>query len=125
MEVFPMIALEHVSKRYGDGPTAVAALADVSLEVSGGEFLSIMGPSGSGKSTLLNLVAGLDTPDRGLVVIGGRNLAQLSDNARSDLRLREIGFVFERFNLFPTFTVQENVALPLEVRRRSWRAARP
>src|SRR5438552_5678236 len=124
MEVFPMIALEHVSKRYGDGPTAVAALADVSLEVSGGEFLSIMGPSGSGKSTLLNLLAGLDTPDSGRVVIGGRNLAQLSDNARSDLRLREIGFVFQSFNLFPTFAVEENIAWPLEFLGLSWREAR-
>src|SRR5206468_1649212 len=117
-------ALEHVSKRYGDGPTGVTALADVSLEVSEGEFLSIMGPSGSGKSTLLNLLAGLDTPDSGRVVIGGRNLAQLSDNARSDLRLREIGFVFQSFNLFPTFTVEENIAWPLEFLGLSWREAR-
>src|SRR5215813_11945023 len=124
MEVTPMIALEHVSKRYGAGPSAVMALADVSLEVSEGEFLSIMGPSGSGKSTLLNLLAGLDTPDHGRVVMGGRNLAQLSDNARSDLRLREIGFVFQSFNLFPTFTVEENIAWPLEFLGLSWRDAR-
>jgi putative ABC transport system ATP-binding protein len=124
MEVFPMIALEHVSKRYGNGPTAFTALTDVSLEVSGGEFLSIMGPSGSGKSTLLNLLAGLDTPDSGRVMIGGRNLAQLSDNARSDLRLREIGFVFQSFNLFPTFTAEENIAWPLEFLGLSWREAR-
>ena len=119
-----MIALEHVSTRYGNGLTAVTALADVNLEVSDGEFLSIMGPSGSGKSTLLNLLAGLDTPDNGRVVLGGRNLAQLSDNARSDLRLREIGFVFQSFNLFPTFTVEENIAWPLEFLGLSWREAR-
>src|SRR5213593_1773599 len=82
-----------------------------------------MGPSGSGKSTLLNLIAGLDTSTHGRVIVGGQELTQLSDDARSDLRLRHIGFVFQGFNLFPTFTVQENVAWPLGFLGRSWRAA--
>jgi putative ABC transport system ATP-binding protein len=108
------VAIEGVTKRYGAGPTSAHALRDVSLQVPPGEFLSIMGPSGSGKSTLLHLIAGLDTPNGGRVAIGGRDLAYLSDNARSDLRLRQIGFVFQSFNLLPTFTVAENVAWPLE-----------
>src|SRR5262245_29454127 len=119
-----MIALEHVSKRYGHGPRAVPVLTDVCLRVARGEFLSVMGPSGSGKSTLLNLIAGLDTPDSGTVAIGGRDLARLSDDARSDLRLEHIGFVFQGFHLFPTFTVEENIAWPLEFLGLPWRAAR-
>ncbi len=118
------IVLEHVSKRYGSGPQAVIAVADVSLQVPSGEFLSIMGPSGCGKSTLLNLIAGLDTADSGRIVVAGQDLARLSDDARSDLRLAQIGFVFQSFNLFPTFTVEENVAWPLEFLGYRWRQAR-
>ncbi len=117
------IVVEHVSKRYGDGPQAVTALADVSLSVHAGEFVAIMGPSGSGKSTLLNLIAGLDTPSGGRVLVGGDDLATLSDDARSALRLRHIGFVFQSFNLFPTFTASENVAWPLEFLGTPWREA--
>ena len=87
-------------------------------------FVALTGPSGSGKSTLLNLIAGLDTPDDGRVEVGGRDLAHLSDDARSDLRLQRIGFVFQSFNLFPTFTVEENVAWPLEFLGVGWRRAR-
>jgi putative ABC transport system ATP-binding protein len=83
-----------------------------------------MGPSGSGKSTLLNLIAGLDTPTRGRVLVGGEDLASLADEARSRLRLRSIGFVFQSFNLFPTFTVEENVAWPLEFLGVAWRDAK-
>ena len=118
------IVIEHASKQYGEGPKAVAALTDVSLHVPAGEFLSIMGPSGSGKSTLLNLVAGLDTPTEGRVLVNGRDLAGLSDDARSDLRLGSMGFVFQSFNLFPSFTVEENVAWPLRFLGLKWRAAR-
>jgi len=110
-----------VSKQYGAGAQAVGALNDITLHVPSGEFLSVMGPSGCGKSTLLNLIAGLDTPTGGHVVVGDQDLSQLSDDARSDLRLQHIGFVFQSFNLFPTFTVEENVGWPLEflgVRRR-------
>jgi putative ABC transport system ATP-binding protein len=118
------VLLERVSKRYGDGAQAVAALDDVTLQVPGGQFLSIVGPSGSGKSTLLNLIAALDAPTAGRVVVAGQDLGGLSEDARSDLRLREIGFVFQSFNLFPTFSVEENVAWPLEFLGLPRRAAR-
>ena len=117
------ISLERVSKFYGDGDVAVAALSDVTLAVPTGEFLSVMGASGSGKSTLLNMIAGLDTPSSGRVVVAGEDLAYLSDDARSRLRLRHIGFVFQSFNLFPTFTAEENVAWPLEFLGLSWSGA--
>lgn len=118
------VTLEHVSKRYGSGAHTVTALTDVSLSVPAGEFVSVMGESGSGKSTLLNLIAGIDTPSDGRVVVAGRDLAQLSDDERSDLRLRHIGFVFQSFNLFPTFSGEENVAWPLEFLGIHWREAR-
>src|SRR5438876_853363 len=118
------VALEEVSKHYDGGPEPVAAVSEVSLRIPAGEFVAILGPSGSGKSTLLNLIAGLDSPTAGRVLIGGRDLAYLGDNARSDLRLREIGFVFQSFNLFPTFTAEENVAWPLEFLGVRWREAR-
>ena len=118
------VLLEGVHKRYGSGPQAVEALNDVSLRVDPQEFLSIMGPSGCGKSTLLNLIAGIDTPTSGRVWVAGHDLAQLSDDERSDLRLRHIGFVFQSFNLFPTFTAEENVTWPLEFLGVHWREAR-
>jgi putative ABC transport system ATP-binding protein len=118
------VALEEVSKQYTAGPEPVIAVRDVNLQIGEGEFVALLGPSGSGKSTLLNLIAGLDTPSAGRVVIGGRDLACLRDNARSDLRLRELGFVFQSFNLFPTFTAEENVAWPLEFLGIGWREAR-
>lgn len=117
------VNLERVSKSYGHGDLAVVALDDVNIAVPKGEFLSVMGPSGSGKSTLLNLIAGLDTPSSGRVIVEGDDLAYLSDNARSRLRLRRIGFVFQGFNLFPTFTAEENVAWPLEFLGVRWRSA--
>jgi len=118
------IALRHVSRYYGSGDQAVAAVHDVSFEVTAGEFVCVVGPSGSGKSTLLNLVAGLDAPDHGQVMVAGAELAQLDDDARSDLRLRALGFVFQAFHLFPTFTVEENVAWPLEFQGVRWAHAR-
>ena len=108
-------ALQRVTKRYGSGPQSILAVAEVSLEVRRGEFVCLTGASGCGKSTLLNLVAGLDTPDSGRVMVAGCDLAALSDDARSDLRLNHIGFVYQGFHLLPTFTVEENVALPLEL----------
>jgi putative ABC transport system ATP-binding protein len=118
------VLLDEVHKRYGSGPQAVEALNDVSLRVDPEEFLSIMGPSGCGKSTMLNLIAGIDTPTSGRVWVAGHDLAQLSDDERSDLRLRHIGFVFQSFNLFPTFTAEENVTWPLEFLGVHWREAR-
>jgi putative ABC transport system ATP-binding protein len=118
------VTLEDLTKIYGRGEAAVAALSGVSLEVTEGEFVSVMGQSGSGKSTLLNLIGGLDTPTTGRVIVAGHDLSRLSDDARSDLRLRSIGFVFQSFNLLPSFTVEENVAWPLRFLSLSRRGAR-
>ena len=118
------IRLERVGKRYDDGATSVDALRDVDLTVSAGEFVAIVGPSGSGKSTLLHLVAGLDRATGGQIVVGGQNLAALSEDARSDFRLRHVGVVFQTFNLFPTLTAEENVACPLRFLGIAWREAR-
>jgi putative ABC transport system ATP-binding protein len=107
------IRLEGVTMRYGEGAGAMTALRGVDLGVPVGEFLSITGTSGAGKSTLLSLVAGLDVPSSGRVSVLGRNLAELTDDERSDLRLQHVGFIFQAFNLFPTFTALENVAWPL------------
>jgi putative ABC transport system ATP-binding protein len=119
-----VIAVEQLVKRYGHGAGAVEALRGVSLVVPKGQFVSVMGPSGCGKSTLLNLVCGLDEPTAGRVLIDGEDLARRSLDERSDLRLRRIGLVFQGFNLFPTFTVEENVATPLEFLGVRWRDAR-
>jgi putative ABC transport system ATP-binding protein len=124
MTMSPIVCLDGVSRRYGSGPSAIRALSDVSLDVPAGQFLCVMGPSGSGKSTLLNLMAGLDAPSAGRVVVAGHDLTGLSEDERSDLRLRRMGFVFQSFHLFPTFTIEENVAWPLEFLGRGRRAAR-
>ena len=108
-----VVELEDVHKVYGErGGTP--ALAGVSLTIAQGAFVSLVGPSGSGKTTLLNLIAGLDIPDRGRVRIGGRDLGEMTDSERSYLRLRNIGFVFQAFNLVPSLSVYENVTWPLE-----------
>jgi putative ABC transport system ATP-binding protein len=116
------IVIEEVVKQYGTGRATALVLDRLDLVVQSGEFISLMGPSGSGKSTLLNLIAGLDRPTSGRVWIGEQELAALSDDARSDLRLRSVGLIFQSFNLFPSFTAEENVIWPLEflgVRRRA------
>ena len=118
------VSIEHLTKRYGTGPQAVTALTDVTLAIPAGEFVSLLGPSGSGKSTLLNMIAGLDIPTEGHVRIAGEDLAVLSDDARSDMRLHHIGFIFQSFNLFPGFTIEENIAWPLKFVGTSWRSAR-
>ena len=124
METESAIALETVSKHHGSGPQAITAVRDVSLHVPGGQFVAITGPSGSGKSTLLNLIAGLERPSSGRILFGDRDLTRLSEDERSRLRLEHIGFVFQSFNLLPTFTAEENVAWPLEFLGMGWRAAR-
>jgi ABC-type lipoprotein export system ATPase subunit len=113
------IRLSAVSKAYGAGPQASQALANLDLEVRRGSFVSLMGPSGSGKTTLLNLIAGLDMPDRGEVVVEGIRLDGLADHELADLRLQKIGFIFQAFNLIPALTVEENVGLFLEFAGRS------
>ena len=110
----PVVVFEGVGKTYGAGPGAMTALDGFDLAVPAGEFVSIVGPSGCGKSTVLNLVAGLDDPSRGRVLLEGRDLASLSERARSELRLRSVGFIFQSFNLLPRLTVERNVAWRLE-----------
>ncbi len=105
--------LERVSKRYGANRPAV--LDGVDLDVRHGEYLAIMGESGVGKSTLLNLLAGLDRPDAGRVLLDGTDLASLGDDQTTLLRRRAIGFVFQAFHVLPYLTVRQNVALPLEL----------
>lgn len=114
----PLVMVRNASKSYGEGDRTVWALRDVSLTVDAGEFVSIMGPSGSGKSTLLNLVAGLDTPTSGEVTLEGARVSDLSNRALATIRRRTIGIVFQFFNLLPTLTAEENVAVPLRADRR-------
>src|SRR5205809_28572 len=108
-----MMELQAVTKIYEQGRRSVQAVRGVSLTVAEGEFVSIMGPSGSGKSTLLHLLGALDTPTTGRALFRDRDLQTLSDRERSLLRRNRIGFVFQFFNLLPTLTGAENVALPL------------
>lgn len=102
-----------VTKDYHLGRTIVPALRGVSLAVEPGEFMAVAGPSGSGKSTLLNLIGCLDHPSSGRVLIGERDVATLDDNALSDLRAHQIGFIFQTFNLIPVLSALENVEFPL------------
>ena len=102
-----------LSKQYLMGEVTVDALRDVDFVVQQGEFVAVMGPSGSGKSTLLHLMGGLDTPTDGDVVLGGKRLAHLSDDEITIVRRRQVGFIFQFFNLLPTLSAAENVALPL------------
>jgi putative ABC transport system ATP-binding protein len=110
-----MISLRGVSKHY-DGKRKVVALDAVDLEIARGEMVAIVGPSGSGKSTLLNLIGGLDRPTSGEIRIDGQAVAQLSDDDLTRLRRDKIGFVFQFFNLLPSLTCVENVALPLHLK---------
>jgi len=106
---------EAVHKRYGTGDAAVAALDGVTVGLRQREFTAIMGPSGSGKSTLLHMLAGLDRPTSGEVYIGDTELGSLSDKALTTLRRDRIGFIFQSFNLLPTLTAAENIALPMRI----------
>jgi putative ABC transport system ATP-binding protein len=108
-----MIELHEATKTYEQGRRVVNAVRGVSLRVSGGEFVTIMGPSGSGKSTLMHLMGALDTPTSGRAVFQGQDIQAMTDTQRSLLRRTRIGFVFQAFNLLPTLTAAENVALPL------------
>lgn len=108
-----ILIANNLQKRYQMGQVEVFALHGVSLAVQKGEFIAIMGPSGSGKSTLLHLLGGLDTPTEGEVILGGKSLAHLSDHHLAEVRRRQVGFIFQSFNLLPTLTAVENVFLPL------------
>jgi putative ABC transport system ATP-binding protein len=108
-----LIRTENLTKIYGTGETAVTALDRVSVAVDAGEFVAVMGPSGCGKSTLLHLLGGLDRATSGRVLIDGADLSTLSDARLTELRRRQIGFVFQFFNLIPVLSAAENAALPL------------
>jgi ABC-type lipoprotein export system ATPase subunit len=112
----PMIQLKAVSKRY-EGRRGVAVLHSIDLEIAKGEMVSIVGPSGSGKSTLLNLMGALDQPTTGEVVIDGHSLSTLDDDGRTRIRRDTVGFIFQFFNLLPSLTATQNVALPLHLRK--------
>lgn len=106
------IRTSSLSKIYRTGDLDVEVLSDVNLEVSAGDFVSIMGPSGSGKSTLLYLLGGLDAPTAGTVHVMGRNLAEMNDKDASRMRRHDLGFVFQFYNLVPNLNIEENVLLP-------------
>ncbi|WP_290138168.1 ABC transporter ATP-binding protein [uncultured Dubosiella sp.] len=108
-----LLEVESISKTYGEGETAVHALRQASFSIAQGEFAAIVGESGSGKSTLLNLVGGLDTPTSGQVRIAGRNIFSMRESQMSIFRRRNIGFIFQSFNLIPELTVEQNIVFPV------------
>ncbi len=107
-----MIEVNNVSKSFALGKTSVPVLKNINLTISDGDFVSIMGPSGSGKSTLLYLMGGLDNVSEGSIVINGKEICKLSDELQSKMRRKEIGFIFQFYNLIPNLTVEENIMLP-------------
>jgi putative ABC transport system ATP-binding protein len=109
----PLIQIDHVVKVYRRDALEIPVLNDINLKVPEGEFVALMGPSGSGKTTLLNLIAGIDQPTRGRIVIGGRDISQISQTELARWRSRTIGFIFQLYNLLPVLTAYENVELPL------------
>lgn len=110
-----ILKAEHLVKTYGSGETAVKALDDVSLEVSKGEFVAIVGQSGSGKSTLLHILGAMDYPDSGTLTVDGEDVFSMNDDALAQYRRRKAGFVFQFFNLLPVMTAKENILIPLSL----------
>ena len=111
----PVVSATDLTRRYGEGDTAVDALRGVSLDVPKGQLTAVMGPSGSGKSTLMHILAGLDKPTSGEVTIDGTAISKLNDSDLTKLRRRHIGFIFQFFNLLPMLTAEENILLPLSI----------
>jgi putative ABC transport system ATP-binding protein len=111
----PVITASGVSRRFGEGDTAVTALRDVSVEIARGKLTAVMGPSGSGKSTLMHILAGLDKPTEGSVTLQGTDITKLGDDDLTRLRRDNIGFVFQFFNLLPMLNARENMLLPLAI----------
>ena len=110
-----ILSAKDLCKSYGSGENSVQALNHVSISVENGEFVAVIGTSGSGKSTLLNLLGGLDTPTSGEVLVSGKKLFQMNEEARTIFRRRNIGFVFQNYNLVPILNVYENIVLPIEL----------
>lgn len=115
-EVKPIISVIGVSKVFREGTSRTNALQEVTFDIMPGEFCTIIGRSGSGKSTLLNMLAGLDHPTRGQIVILGRHIERMNESQLVDFRLKHVGFVFQSYNLFPSYDALENVAMPLAYR---------
>src|SRR2546421_1428838 len=111
----PIVSAHDVTRRYGEGDAAVDALRGITLDFPAGAFTAIMGPSGSGKSTLMHILAGLDRPTSGTVVIDGRDITAMGDGELTKLRRDKVGFVFQFFNLVPVLNAEENVLLPLSI----------
>jgi putative ABC transport system ATP-binding protein len=109
----PLITIKDLGRKYVIGAETIHALKSVSLTINKGEFVALMGPSGSGKSTLMNLLGCLDTPTKGEYILNGINVSQMTDSELAEVRNKEIGFVFQTFNLLPRSSAQDNVALPL------------
>ena len=108
-----LLEVQHLSKTYGTGETAVCALQDVSFSVPKGEFVAVVGESGSGKSTLLNIIGALDTPTSGKVFIDGKDIFSMKERNLTVFRRRNIGFIFQSFNLIPELTVEQNIIFPV------------
>jgi len=117
-----MLRSESLARIYVSGGREITVLRDITFELEVGGFLAITGPSGSGKSTLLGLLAGLDRPTRGRVVLDGHDLAAMSEDERARVRAEKVGFVFQSFHLIPTLTARENIQVPLELRGQDGRA---
>jgi putative ABC transport system ATP-binding protein len=111
-----ILRCESLSRSYASGGREITVLRDITFDLEAGGFLAVTGPSGSGKSTLLGLLAGLDRPTRGRVVLDGRDLAALTEDERARVRAEAVGFVFQSFHLIPTLTARENIQVPLELR---------
>ena len=112
MEPGIIVSISKLSKSYHRGDQVIPVLSDISFEIAEGEFLALMGPSGSGKSTLLNLIAGIDQPDSGSIIIGGVDVTQMSETELAHWRALNVGFIFQFYNLIPVLTAFENVELP-------------
>jgi len=119
-----LIKVENLSKVYGTGNSKVVALDSVSFEIYKGEIFAILGPSGSGKTTLLNLLAGLDIPTTGTIIVDGREITKMNEEQKAQFRAKEMGFIFQFFNLIPVLNAVENVELPLLLNKFSVSQAR-
>lgn len=113
----PLVSIRHLAKSYQRGAQTVPVLSDISLDIATGDFIALMGPSGSGKSTLLNLIAGIDRPDSGELLVDGVDISSLPEASLADWRAAHVGFIFQFYNLMPVLTAYENVELPLMLTR--------
>lgn len=125
MAMATILELKDIRKRYAQGEGELEVLRGISFTLARGEFASIMGPSGSGKSSLLHIIGGLDTPSAGEILFDGKSIAAFNDRERSEFRRRKLGFIFQSFNLLPSLSALENVALPLLLDGRPMREIRP